>query len=58
MVTERAGNFLTHRSWFREVITENVVLCGTSALEMLEMFNGMVDEGIIAISAVLLLNRQ
>lgn len=52
MVTERAGNFLTHRSWFREVITENVILCGTSALEMLEMFNGLIDEGIIDVYAL------
>ena len=44
VTTKTSGDFATHADWFQNVITENVVLCHTSALEILGMFNGFMDE--------------
>lgn len=52
MVTASSGDFRTHAEWFRSVITEDVVLCGTSSLEMQDMFNGQIDEHIIDVYAL------
>lgn len=52
MRTQGTGNFLTRRSWFRAIITEDVVLCGSSALEMLEMFNGLINQDYVEVYAL------
>lgn len=52
MTTKTSGNYLSYRDWFRNVITEDVILCGVSALEYLEMFNGFVDEDVIEVYAL------
>jgi hypothetical protein len=43
MKTLSSGNSITFNHWFDSVIDENVVLCYTSALEALGMFNGSID---------------
>ena len=52
MKTLSSGNFITFNSWFDNVIDENVVLCYTSALEALGMFNGSIDETEIDVYAL------
>lgn len=52
MKTKSSGEFLTHAIWFREVLDEDVILCHTSALEMLEMYDGFIDEEIIDVYAL------
>ena len=47
MNTQRSSNYTSHRKWFEDVITEDIVLCKTSALECLGRFQGWLDEGII-----------
>ncbi len=50
--TKTSGYFKTHREWFQSVITEGVVLCYTSALELLGMFSGFTDESLIDVYAL------
>ena len=52
MKTLSSGSFITFNSWFDNVIDENVVLCYTSALEALGMFNGSIDETEIDVYAL------
>lgn len=56
MKTRSNENFRTHAEWFRTVleedITEDVILCRTSALELLGMFNGFIVEEIIDVYAL------
>ena len=52
MKTLTSGNFKTYAHWFNSVIDENVVLCYTSALEALGMFNGSIDESDIDVYAL------
>lgn len=51
MNTQTSGNFISHRAWFRSIITEDVVLCGVSALECLDMFTGYLDESNVYVYA-------
>ena len=51
METKRLGDFLTNYSWFQSVITEDVIICGVSALEYLGMFTGFLDETLIDVFA-------
>lgn len=52
MKTLTSGKFITFNQWFDSVIDENVVLCYTSALEALGMFNGSIDESDIDVYAL------
>lgn len=52
MKTKSSREFLTHAIWFRKVIDENVILCHTSALEMLEMYDGFIEEETIDVYAL------
>ncbi len=52
MNTLTSGNFSNFNHWFDNVIDENVVLCYTSALEALGMFNGSIDESDIEVYAL------
>lgn len=52
MKTLTSGKFITFNQWFDSVIDENVVLCYTSALEALGMFNGSIDESEIDVYAL------
>lgn len=49
MNTLTSGNFTTFNHWFDNVIDENVILCYTSALEALGMFDGSVNESDIEV---------
>lgn len=49
MVTRQSGDFLTNREWFKNVLDEDVILCHTSALECLELFNGYMNENNISV---------
>jgi hypothetical protein len=51
MRTKVRGDFLTHNLWFQNALSENVILCGVSALENLEMFTGYIEERIIDVYA-------
>lgn len=52
MITKSRGEFLTNKAWFQNVITDDdIILCGVSALEFLEMFTGYFDEKIIDVYA-------
>ena len=51
MITKTRREFSSHRIWFQNVIPDNVILCGVSALEYLEMFTGYFDEKIIDVYA-------
>ena len=45
MQTSNSGAYMTHISWFRDVLRgKNVVLSHTSALEALELFAGYLNE--------------
>lgn len=52
MKTEIKEKFITHAEWFRAAITEDVILCHTSALELLGMYNGFIDEKVIDVYAL------
>ncbi len=52
MTTLTSGKFLSYAEWFQNVITENVILCNTSSLEMQDMFNGTADEKEIEVYAL------
>lgn len=52
MTTITSGHFLSYSSWFENVINEDVILCCTSALEMLGMFDGLIDEKNIDVYAL------
>ena len=41
MITITSGHFLSYSGWFENVIKEDVILCCTSSLEMLGMFDGL-----------------
>ena len=40
MLTRQREDFLTYTEWFQSVIDEDIILCGTSALEFLQRFVG------------------
>lgn len=40
MLTNQREDYLTHVDWFNSVINEDIILCGTSALECLQRFTG------------------
>ncbi len=52
MKTLTSGNFMSHAAWFRAVLTEDVILCFTSALELLGMYDGFIDEEMIDVYAL------
>lgn len=56
MRTRSNEAFMSHAAWFRAVfeedIDEDVILCQTSALELLDMFNGFVNEDRIDVYAL------
>ncbi|MDE6833864.1 MAG: hypothetical protein K2J39_06450 [Ruminococcus sp.] len=52
MITATSEHFLSYSHWFESVIQEDVILCGTSALEILGMFNGLIDEKNIDVYAL------
>ncbi|NLG03404.1 MAG: hypothetical protein GX567_06200 [Clostridia bacterium] len=47
MKTKTRKDFISTRLWLQDVMTNDVILCGVSALEYLEMFSGFFDEAII-----------
>lgn len=51
MYTRFRGDFISSRLWFQNVVSEDVILCGVSALECLEMFTGYVNEKLIEVYA-------
>lgn len=51
MITKISGDFISHQLWFQNVISEDVILCGVSALEFLGMFTGYIDESAIDVYA-------
>lgn len=51
MYTRFRGEFISSRMWFQNVISEDVILCGVSALECLEMFTGYFNEKLIEVYA-------
>ena len=54
MITKRSGDYITNRAWFKDVIGPNkddVILCHTSALECLQLFNGYLNEKSIDVYA-------
>lgn len=53
MRTKSSDAYVSNRAWFRDVIDdENVILCGTSALEFLELFDGYIGEEEIEVYAI------
>lgn len=40
MLTRQREDFLTYTEWFQSVVDEDIILCGTSALEILQRFVG------------------
>lgn len=52
MTTITSGHFLSYSDWFESVIKEDIILCCTSALEMLGMFDGLIDEKNIDVYAL------
>ena len=52
MITVTSGHFLSYSNWFESVIKEDVILRCTSALEILGMFDGLIDEKNIDVYAL------
>lgn len=45
MLSKISSNYVSNRAWLRDVVSgREVILCGVSALEFLEMFVGYMDE--------------
>ena len=44
METRKSGDFLSHGMWLKSVVTEDVILCGVSALEYMGLFTGYLNE--------------
>ena len=45
MISKASGDYLSNRAWFRDVVGgKDMVLCHTSALECLQLFNGYLNE--------------
>ena len=49
--TLKSGDFLSHGMWLKSVVTEDVILCGVSALEYMELFTGYLNERMIDVYA-------
>ena len=45
--TRKSGDFLSHGMWLKSVVTEDVILCGVSALEYIGLFTGYLNERVI-----------
>lgn len=52
MVTRERFEFMTHAEWFKAVLDEDVILCATSALELLWRFVGYGHEIEIDVYAI------
>lgn len=52
MMTKTRKDFISTRLWLQNVMTNDVILCGVSALEYLEMFSGFFDEAIIDVYSI------
>lgn len=45
MLTKKSDDYISNRAWFRDVFYgEDIILCGVSALEYLQLFVGYVGE--------------
>lgn len=51
--TSSSGAYLSYTQWFKNVIDEDIILCGTSSLELQDMFNGSSDEKTIEAYALI-----
>ena len=51
METRKSGDFLSHGMWLKSVVTEDVILCGVSALEYIGLFTGYLNERVIDVYA-------
>lgn len=52
MVSKSSDNYISNRAWFRDIVGgEHLILCKTSALEFLELFDGYVSENDIYVYA-------
>ena len=51
METRKSGDFLSHGMWLKSVVTEDVILCGVSALEYMGLFTGYLNERVIDVYA-------
>jgi len=51
MTTKTRGCYLSNKEWLTSSIHENVILCGVSALEYMDMFTGFLDETLIDVFA-------
>ena len=51
-MTKTRKDFISTRLWLQNVMTNDVILCGVSALEYLEMFSGFFDEAIIDVYSI------
>lgn len=49
--TLKSGDFLSHGMWLKSVVTEDVILCGVSALEYMGLFTGYLNERVIDVYA-------
>ena len=49
--TRKSGDFLSHGMWLKSVVTEDVILCGVSALEYMGLFTGYLNERVIDVNA-------
>ena len=49
--TLKSGNFLSHGMWLKSVVTEDVILCGVSALEYMGLFTVYLNEQMIDVYA-------
>ena len=49
--TRKSGDFLSHGMWLKSVVTEDVILCGVSALEYMGLFTGYLNERMIDVYA-------
>ena len=44
---KKSGDFLSNGMWLKSVVTEDVMLCGVSALEYRGLFTGYLNERVI-----------
>lgn len=48
MRTKTSGDYLSNRAWLRDVVGDNdLIICGISALEFLQLFVGYINESVI-----------
>lgn len=53
MRSRACDEYISNRAWFRDVVGgKNLILCGTSALEFLELFDGYAGEDEIDVYAL------